>query len=99
MRVSLIRATQLSGATLLLGIWHVRRTVARRPQKARGSTDTILTSRRVVDTSLVMTDTTVATDTMIAADTTITSDTTVATDTTRIGTDRGVITVDTTSQR
>ena len=51
-----------------------------------------------MDTSLVSTERTIATDTMIAADTTVLSDTTFATDTPGLGTDKGVITVDTTSR-
>ncbi len=45
-----------------------------------------------MDTSLVSTERT------IAADTTVLSDTTFATDTPGLGTDKGVITVDTTSR-
>ncbi len=100
-----LRVTQLSSATLLLGLVAC---ASNRSEEAsetsRVATDTVLTKRQVVDTSLVMTDTTIATDTMITADTTIAadttfaSDTTVAIDTTRLEDDRGVITVDTTSR-
>ena len=74
----------------------------------REGTDTVVTSRRVVDTLLVNSDTTIASDTTVAADTTIvadttiaadtavTADTTIASDTTKIS-DDGVISVDTTT--
>jgi hypothetical protein len=74
-------------------------------ETSKEATDTVVTSRRVVDTMLVRTDTTVAADTTIVADTTIAADTaiavdtTIAADTTKIGEDEGVISVDTTTGR
>jgi hypothetical protein len=77
-------------------------------ETTREGTDTVVTSRRVVDTMLVQTDTTIAADTTVAADTTIvadttiaadtavSADTTIAADTTRLNDDEGVISVDTT---
>ena len=50
-------------------------------ETTREGTDTVVTSRRVVDTMLVNSDTTIATDTTVAADTTIVADTTIAADT------------------
>ena len=79
-------------------------------ETTREGTDTVVTSKRVVDTLLVNSDTTIATDTTIAADTTIVADTTIAADTavaadttiaadtTKLG-DEGVISVDTTTAR
>ena len=69
-------------------------------ETTREGTDTVVTSKRVVDTMLVNTDTTIATDTTVLADTTIAADTlvaadtTIAADTTKLN--EGVISVDTT---
>jgi hypothetical protein len=73
-------------------------------ETTRTATDTLVTSKRIVDTLVVKTDSTIATDTTIVADTTIAvdtsiaADTTVAADTTRVG-NEGVISVDTTKNR
>ena len=70
-------------------------------ETTREGTDTVVTSRRVVDTMLVNTDTTIATDTtvaadtMIVADTMVAADTSIAADTTKLN--EGEVSVDTTS--